>query len=567
MRTMAWCHCILVAALLAIVSWTRGEALTLGEVLDRVDVTQAASRRFHVQDQTLGTLTNSLNGETSFFRSRIDMFVDGDRLDVTYKSWELKDRNAVPADRDAQCRREIWDGKTYSDDMWNERQGDHRRTISSPKQDLQEGLDRAMHNRSLMPTEKLLGMFYGDVAPFGSIIRSADPAKCGVRQADWKGSDCVLLEASTRSGQYRVWLDPQHGYRAVHATVQKEAGDECYGARLDRPMLLPRGERERIVAGLKEKQLPSTPHRRLTFEMEVTRFGQQQGIWWSMEGNWTVTWEYEEGAREVTTAQYTCTMVDLAPDFVKLHAFERPSGDGIEVRIEPEMYTTLMSAAGGSPDPEKIAPLLKAGAQVNAMDANGSTPLMFAAEHNPNPEVTAVLLKAGAEVNATDKRGMTPLMMGASENPNPDVIAVLIAAGADVNAKDKKGWTALLYAARYTRDPKVIVALLKAGGDVNAKTEYGLTPLMFAAGYASNPEVVTALVGASGDVNAKATMDGEMPLMFAAESNPKQEVIAALVKAGADINAKDDMGRSVIEYGRRNRNPEVLAELVRAGAK
>src|ERR1035437_5743166 len=104
---------------------------------------------------------------------------------------------------------------------------------------------------------------------------------------------------------YRVWLDPQHGYRALHATVQKEAGDDSHGVRLGRPMQLPSAERERMIARLKAEQLPSTPMKRHTFEMEVKRFQEIQGIWWPMEGDWTITWEYEEGAQAVNTAHYT----------------------------------------------------------------------------------------------------------------------------------------------------------------------------------------------------------------------------------------------------------------------
>jgi hypothetical protein len=55
--------------------------------------------------------------------------------------------------------------------------------------------------------------------------------------------------------------------------------------------------------------------------------------------------------------------------------------------------------------------------------------------------------------------------------------------------------------------------------------------------------------------------------MGAAVINRNPEVIAALVKAGSDVNAKDNGGKSVLKYGRENENPAILPELIKAGAK
>ena len=76
---------------------------------------------------------------------------------------------------------------------------------------------------------------------------------------------------------------------------------------------------------------------------------------------------------------------------------------------------------------------------------------------------------------------------------------------------------------------------------------------------------VRKAIAAGADVNAK-DENGGTPLMTAAALNRNPDVIAAMVKAGANVNAKDARGKSVLQYGRQNKNA-ILAELIKAGAK
>ena len=68
----------------------------------------------------------------------------------------------------------------------------------------------------------------------------------------------------------------------------------------------------------------------------------------------------------------------------------------------------------------------------------------MAAELNENPEIIAALLKAGADLNAPEPaRGRTPLHLAAKSNYNPAIVSFLLEAGADPKVQDNEGRTPL----------------------------------------------------------------------------------------------------------------------------
>lgn len=97
---------------------------------------------------------------------------------------------------------------------------------------------------------------------------------------------------------------------------------------------------------------------------------------------------------------------------------------------------------------EKVNMLLEAGAVAGATDLNGDTAIGIAAANEAPVDVIQALAKAGAPVDAADADGVTPLMK-AAEAGNVDLVRALLALGADAKKKDKaNGWTAKDWAAK-----------------------------------------------------------------------------------------------------------------------
>ena len=241
----------------------------------------------------------------------------------------------------------------------------------------------------------------------------------------------------------------------------------------------------------------------------------------------------------------------------------------------------------------------------------GMTPLLFAARHD-RLEVAEKLVKAGADVNAKEANGIWPLLMAIS-NDNLRVAHFLLEHGSAVNGQDWYGrsplWEAVnvrnLYMHNATfkngidRPPvlKLIEDLIAAGADVNARTKEtppfrhhllevtgslewvdftGQTPFLTAA-LAGDVTVMKLLLAHGADPKIN-TFEGTSPLMAAAGVNwvvaqtwtegPDQllEAVKLCYELGMDVNQANSMGVTAL-HGAANRGSDAIIKfLVEKGA-
>lgn len=108
--------------------------------------------------------------------------------------------------------------------------------------------------------------------------------------------------------------------------------------------------------------------------------------------------------------------------------------------------------------------------------ASELTPLLYAAAVS-KPHIIRFLLRAGANVNASDADGCSALTHAVQSVGDPttvlECVRILLAAGAAVNSSDNKGSTALHKAADLGVH-SVVSALLAA--DANARDKGDMTP-------------------------------------------------------------------------------------------
>ena len=216
-------------------------------------------------------------------------------------------------------------------------------------------------------------------------------------------------------------------------------------------------------------------------------------------------------------------------------------------------------------DPGKVGAALKAGADPDVrVRPDGPTALMLAAERG-HAEVVAPLLQAGARIDARSADGWTALMQ-AAYGRHAKAAQALLDAGADPTLReDRYGNTALLIAARRGAD-RTLAALLAHGADPNVQdTADGNTPLINAASapFGRAPAIADRLLqaGASPDLAAD---DGFTPLMAAARTGAG-EMAARLLNAGAKINRRNDAGGTALMLASAHGQAALVDRLLHAG--
>ena len=242
----------------------------------------------------------------------------------------------------------------------------------------------------------------------------------------------------------------------------------------------------------------------------------------------------------------------------------------VKQRVDPDAAQidgmTALHWAAYHDDPQIVALLVRAGANVKVANRYGVTPLSLACT-NGNGAIVDLLLKAGADPNAALPGGETPLMT-AARSGSLAAVKALLARGAAADGRDeRRGQTALMWAAAEGHGA-VVQELIKAGADFRARLPSGFTPLLFAVRN-GRLDAVRVLLEAGADVNETIPAEpgrrrgyggrlppvGTSPLLMAV-TNAHYELAAELLDAGANPNV-DLPGYTVLHAITAVRKPGV----------
>ena len=180
-------------------------------------------------------------------------------------------------------------------------------------------------------------------------------------------------------------------------------------------------------------------------------------------------------------------------------------------------YTGLHKAAADG-DAAAAEALIASGADLNARDGNGRTPFHVAAFVR-NTDIMARLAKAGADVNALDADLYDAVTIAAVADDVPTLKAALAAGNKAGNITSVYVGTALIAAAHLGHD-EVVRTLIEAGAPLDHVNNLGWTALIEAVvlgdGGTRHQATVEALVRAGAD-RSIADRDGRTPQQLAKE--------------------------------------------------
>jgi ankyrin repeat protein len=233
-----------------------------------------------------------------------------------------------------------------------------------------------------------------------------------------------------------------------------------------------------------------------------------------------------------------------------------------------------------SGDSDGALAAIRSGADVNALQGDGSSALLWAVYRVDHPLVKE-LLQHGAKPNARNMLGSTPLNE-AIAIADVETVELLLKAKADPNLGNDDGQSPLMIAARIGSLP-IAQALVKAGAKVNEREKLrGQTALMWAVG-AGSPAVVEFLIKHKADVEVRAAENdwgnqitsepraqyrptgGLTPLLYATRSGCL-DCVKALLKAGADLNRPTPDGVTPLMNAIDNNNYAIANYLLDQGA-
>ena len=234
-----------------------------------------------------------------------------------------------------------------------------------------------------------------------------------------------------------------------------------------------------------------------------------------------------------------------------------------------------------SGDRDAVRALVRAKANVNAADPDGTTPLHWAVR-NDDIDTVRLLLRAGAHAEVANRYGATPLSL-AAVNGNAAMIELLLRAGANPNAVISQGQTVLMNAAR-TGTLAAVKVLLDHGAQVNAREDLvGENALMWAVSE-NHADVVSLLLSRGAELNGRSKtlawskdqfgLEGVptflprgnwTPLMYAARDGAV-DAARVLADAGADLDAVDPENATALLRAITNSHYDVAAVLIEHGA-
>ncbi len=209
----------------------RGKAkparMSVLEILDKYAETQDKLQSFVAKGKcSTKVYTFSDNKSEYQHYSTFDGRVDGKRAYTRMHAWGDINPTMHLTKNKAYYASHLWDGKDY----YAYNKAKIKKEFSKGNVFLIQNAEDKQRPRRTSTFEHFPGSIAMGHLPLtmeriDTIIRKADSVRVRDRMEKIRGSECYVIEAKARTGDYTVWIDPAHGYNIAKAEVRKGPGN------------------------------------------------------------------------------------------------------------------------------------------------------------------------------------------------------------------------------------------------------------------------------------------------------------------------------------------------------
>ena len=225
-----------------------------------------------------------------------------------HRLWSRGDVNDMDFTKKAGYLSLVWDGQSYTN--FRKEPGTdpgHFTIISTPPE---WDLERLCHSHR---ASILMGICEGDTKRIDVLFREASSLSVRAEKEAVGSFLCHVIDAETRYGRYRVWLDPDHGESPVRIEVRRANGDILY----EKPMEM----------------------REWSWTLEVSRFMEVGEGWLGAEAESRVSSVTGDGRTDSWSEHIRVLDFQVNPDHGALRSFQsRDIQNGAEGWIHPHHH-------------------------------------------------------------------------------------------------------------------------------------------------------------------------------------------------------------------------------------
>jgi len=201
------------------------------ELLDRYAATQDKLQSFISKCESLG------DSDSSFFDTKdsptyvsCEARFDGNRTNIRRQMWGSINNDIYTTKDKPLYLSRLWDGKTFYQhdrNAYNPRGYPGTVVITKSKKmnnKYKRGKNTIMHYSGI----NLMGTLPNDAERVDSVLRKANTISVRDETENIGGTDCYIIEADTKHGEYTIWIDPEHGHNIAKAIVKRGPGDAVF---------------------------------------------------------------------------------------------------------------------------------------------------------------------------------------------------------------------------------------------------------------------------------------------------------------------------------------------------